>query len=173
MLAAKPLLMTAATSLLVFQAQATELRVGVELPQLAVAEYHKPYVAIWIENKDTREVTNLEVWYDAAMKEHEGNKWLKDMRQWWRKSGRTLEMPVDGITAATRGPGKYDLTFEADDARLVNLSAGNYLLRVEAAREVGGREMLSIPFSWPVTTAFSTQTSGSSELAEVVLSIQP
>lgn len=169
----KPLLLGAASGLFALHASAAELRVGVEIPELSVAEYHKPYVAIWLENKDNREVTNLEVWYDAGMENNKGNKWLKDMRQWWRKSGRELDMPVDGITAATRGPGKYDISFEASDARLKDLPAGNYQLRVEAAREVGGRELISIPFSWPADKAFTASKSGSKELGEVALSIEP
>ena len=33
---------------------------------------------------------NLSVWYDLKLKDNEGTKWLKDMRQWWRKTGREL-----------------------------------------------------------------------------------
>ncbi|MDO6682092.1 DUF2271 domain-containing protein [Oceanobacter sp. 5_MG-2023] len=173
MLPGKKCLLVLAASVLASQASATELRIGIELPDLKVAEYHKPYVAIWLENKDTRAVTNLDVWYDADMADNEGDKWLKDMRQWWRKSGRSLDMPVDGITSATRGPGQYDLSFRSNQARLADLPAGNYQLRVEAAREVGGRELLSIPFQWPVDGSFSATANGSKELGDVVLSIQP
>ncbi len=44
-------------------------------------------------------------------KDNEGTKWLKDMRQWWRKSGRELQMPVDGLSGATRAPGEHQLSF--------------------------------------------------------------
>ena len=77
--------------------QAAELDVSVEIPEMTVAEYHNPYVAVWLENKDSKEVINLAVWYDTDMRDDEGKKWLKDMRQWWRRSGRSLEMPVDGV----------------------------------------------------------------------------
>ena len=155
------------------QAQAAEFNVSVELPKLDVAEYHKPYVAVWIEDDKNQVVSNLSVWYDAKMKNNEGEKWLKDMRQWWRKTGRTLTMPIDGVTGATKGPGKYDLNYTVGKNPLANLKAGEYKLQVEASREVGGRELLSIPFSWPQKKATSASVSGSSELGEIVLSIQP
>src|SRR3546814_11767399 len=71
------------------------------------------------------------------------------MRQWWRKTGRTLNMPVDGISGATRAPGEHVLRFAEGKAPLGKIPAGGYELVVEAAREVGGRERLRIPFQWP------------------------
>ncbi|MAS23796.1 MAG: hypothetical protein CMI03_12795 [Oceanospirillaceae bacterium] len=153
--------------------QAAELDVSVEIPEMTVAEYHNPYVAVWLENKDSKEVINLAVWYDTDMRDDEGKKWLKDMRQWWRRSGRSLEMPVDGVSAATQGPGKYDLSFTAGKAQLKDLADGEYRLRVEAAREVGGREILNIPFSWPADKAQTLTVQGESELGEIALTIKP
>ncbi len=153
--------------------QAAELNVSVELPKLTVAEYHKPYVAVWIEDSNKQVVSNLAVWYDAKMKNNEGEKWLKDMRQWWRKTGRTLTMPVDGVTGATQGPGQYDLSFTSGKAPLNSLAAGDYTLRVEAAREVGGREVVDIPFNWPQAKAATFTATGSTELGAVAVSIKP
>jgi len=42
---------------------AAEMNVAVELPKLDVAEYHRPYVAMWIEREDASFVANLSVWY--------------------------------------------------------------------------------------------------------------
>ncbi len=50
---------------------------------------------------------------------------------------------------------------------------GDYQLLVEAAREVGGRELVRLPFSWPVTEQVSHQADGSSELGKIQLNIQP
>ena len=44
--------------------QASELAVSVQIPALNVAEYHRPYVAIWLENDSQKFVANLSVWYD-------------------------------------------------------------------------------------------------------------
>jgi len=87
---------------------AADLAVKFTLPQLPVAEYHRPYVAIWVEKPDQTFVANLNVLYDLKKRDNAGTKWLKDMRQWWRKSGRELTMPVDGVSAATRAPGERE-----------------------------------------------------------------
>lgn len=152
-------------------ALAAELNISVEIPRLDVAEYHRPYVAIWLEKPDQSHVANLAVWYDLKKKDKEGEKWLKDMRQWWRKSGRSLEMPVDGISAATRAVGTHQLSYKGSEAPLQSLPAGDYTLVVEAAREVGGRELLRVPFTWPQASSASVQ--GSSELGAITLTVQP
>ena len=68
-------------------AVASEATISIEIPRLNVAEYHRPYVAFWLENADGSKITNLAVWYDVKLKDNEGTKWLKDMRQWWRRTG--------------------------------------------------------------------------------------
>ena len=123
-------------------ASAEELAVSVELPKISVAEYHKPYVAVWIARADHSVAANLAVWYQQEDgPEGKGETWLKDMRQWWRRSGRNLEMPVDGVSGPTRSPGQHLVTFD-DEGLLKDLPAGDYVLHVEAAREVGGRELV-------------------------------
>ncbi|SJZ87007.1 DUF2271 domain-containing protein [Novilysobacter spongiicola] len=152
---------------------AAGLDVTLEIPRLNVAEYHRPYVAVWIERPDHSVAANLAVWYDDDMKGDEGTKWLKDMRQWWRRSGRTLTMPVDGVSGATRPVGQHQLRFDSAKAPLKGLAPGKYELIVEAAREVGGREVVRIPFQWPAASAQQLKASGDSELGEVRLSLKP
>lgn len=161
------------SALLATEAMAADLNVKVELPRLNVAEYHKPYVAAWVEREDNSVATNLAVWYDMKLKNNEGEKWLKDMRQWWRRSGRDQKMPVDGVSGATRGPGEHALAFTAGKVPLGELPAGNYKLVVEAAREVGGRELVSVPFTWPPKKAESLSAKGSSELGSVTVELKP
>jgi hypothetical protein len=129
-------------------ALAADLNVTVEVPRLTVAEYHKPYVAIWVEAPDASAAATLAVWYDAGSKEDKGTKWLKDMRQWWRKAGRTMTFPADGLSGATRAPGPQKLVFSGAKGPLKDLKPGDYTLVVEAAREVGGHEAVRVPFVW-------------------------
>ncbi len=164
----------ALSGLLAMPAYAAQLDVSVEVPQLNVAEYHRPYIAIWIEGADQKVASNLAVWYmmkDTA--EGHGTKWLPDLRQWWRKSGRTLKVPVDGVTGPTRPVGKHALTFTDKQPQLKNLPAGEYTLVVEASREVGGRELLKIPFTWPAKAPQTGKAQGSSELGAITLSVKP
>jgi hypothetical protein len=152
---------------------AADLSVKIEIPRLTVSEYHRPYVAVWVERPDQGVTTNLAVWYDLKLKENEGTKWLKDLRQWWRRSGRTLAMPADGISGATRPPGEHQLTFAAGKAPLGDLPPGEYGLVVEAAREVGGRELLRVPFQWPPPAAKTAAVQGEHELGAVTLDVKP
>lgn len=167
----KPLLLSLA--LLTPPVMAAELMVDVEIPRLQVAEYHRPYVALWLEEPDKRHVANLAVWYDLKLKDNEGEKWLKDMREWWRRSGRSLQMPVDGVSGATRAVGTHQLSFDDTKAPLKDLPAGDYRLVVEAAREVGGRELLRLPFIWPPQNAEKQQAQGESELGTVTVQLNP
>lgn len=155
-------------------AGAEEMEVSVGIPRLNVAEYHKPYVAVWIARPDHSVVTNLGVWYQLeAGPEGEGETWLKDLRQWWRRTGRNLEMPVDGVSGPTRAPGQHIMTFDSDDSRLVGLTQGDFVLHVEASREVGGRELVRIPFTWGDNQQSSTTINGETELGAVSLTIKP
>jgi hypothetical protein len=151
-------------------AAAADLSLSVEIPQLPVAEYHRPYVAIWIEGADQAIAANLAVWYQVR---GDHTKWLPDLRQWWRRGGRDLKVPVDGLTGATRPVGQHLLKFDAAQAPLTGLKPGQYTVVVEAVREVGGREAVRIPFEWPIKAAKRESASGSKELGVVALSLNP
>ena len=156
---------------------AAGLGVNVEIPRLNVSEYHRPYVAAWIERPDNSVAATLAVWYDVRTKtnnpEGEGTKWLKDLRQWWRRTGRELSFPIDGVTQPTKPVGTHALSFAEGKNPLPKLAPGQYKLMVEAAREVGGRELVSIPFEWPVKSATSLSASGKTELGVIKLSVTP
>ena len=154
-------------------ALAAGIDVSLTIPTLKVAEYHRPYVAIWIENPDKTAVKTLAVWYDIKLKNQEGETWLKDMRQWWRRAGRAMDLPVDGVSGATRAPGRHQVSFTGGRAPLGTLPAGSYNLVVEAAREVGGREMVRIPFQWPPKANAGGEARGSAELGAVRLTLKP
>ena len=112
-------------------ASAADLTLSVEIPQLPVAEYHRPYVAIWVEGADQNIAANLAVWYQLR---GDHTKWLPDLRQWWRRGGRDVKVPVDGLTGATRPVGQHLLKFDAAQAPLSGLKPGQYALVVEADR---------------------------------------
>ncbi|WP_174274743.1 DUF2271 domain-containing protein [Sphingomonas bacterium] len=135
--------------------------INVTIPRLSVAEYHKPYVAIWLEPASGGTARTLAVWYDFKKQGNEpGTKWLHELRGWWRKGGRSLAMPADGISGATRAPGTYAIPLPA------NLPPGAYVLNVEAAREAGGRELVTTPLSVP---AKAVAKSGATELGTVAV----
>jgi hypothetical protein len=136
--------------------------VNVTIPQLRTAEYKKPYVAMWVEPAAGGEARTLSIWYAVNKTGQEpGSKWLSELRSWWRKGGRSLKLPADGLSGATRAPGNYSIALPAD------LKPGTYVLNVEAARESGGREVVSLPISIPPRSA---SVAGKSELGTVTVS---
>lgn len=54
------------------QLAAADIELTIEIPRLEVGEYHRPYVASWIENGSQAHVADLLVWYDVEMKNGEG-----------------------------------------------------------------------------------------------------
>jgi hypothetical protein len=152
-------------------AQAGQLAVELTIPQQKVAEYHKPYIAGWLEDANGKAVKTLFVWYDVKKRENAGQKWLPDVRTWWRKAGREMTLPVDGVTGATRAPGRQTLTL--DSAALKGLSAGQYNFVVEAAREAGGRDLVRVPVAYNPTKAVGAQGKGEGELGAVSFTYKP
>ncbi len=152
-------------------AAAETLDVSITLPRLTVAEYHRPYVAIWLE-KEGAPARTLSVWYDVGKRNNAGAKWLRDVRMWWRASGRSLKLPADGVSGATRAPGTHALSFATGRSALPALTPGKYTLVVEAAREVGGRELIRLPFTWGASGTATASATGSSELGAIKLSVR-
>jgi len=146
-------------------AGAQTIDLSIAIPHLSVSEYHRPYVAVWIEGVGIPAKT-LSIWYDGAKPKNEGRKWLNEVRQWWRASGRTQEFLADGVTGATRAPGVQSLSFTNGKGPLGPLKPGQYTLVVEAAREVGGRESVRLPFAWPPKPGV-VKAAGATELGAV------
>lgn len=143
-------------------APASASTISITIPRLDVAEYHRPYVAAWVEPTAGGAARTLAVWYDVKKGGAEpGTKWLHDLRSWWRKGGRSLKLPADGVSGATRAPGTHKVAVPAD------LKPGQYTLYVEAARETGGREIISVPLTVPAKAA---TVSGKTELGAITIS---
>lgn len=108
---------------------AKQIEVNFELPSFDSANYHKPYVAIWLESAEKKETFLL--WH---LNKKANDKWLVDIRRWWRKQGRYGETP-DGVTGATKGPGKYQESFDIN-------GVSKFKFYMEVVREDGGRSLL-------------------------------
>jgi hypothetical protein len=154
-------------------AGAQTIDLSVTIPQMKVAEYHRPYVAVWLEKEGAAPRT-LQVWYDfdGRSAEGAGTKWLRDMRQWWRVVGRGMSFPADGVTGATKAAGTHKIALVGGKGATPALTPGNYKLLVEAAREVGGREVVTVPFTWNGSKATTATAKGTSELGAVTISIK-
>ena len=107
---------------------AAEFTVELELPRIDAAEYHRPYVAVWVENARREQVLQLALWLEQE-------KWHRDLRSWWRRGGKSLALPVDGVSGATRRPGNHVVRARGE------LSPGSYTLNIEAVRGANAVEV--------------------------------
>lgn len=138
-----------------------ELEIQVELPKIDTGTYHRPYVAVWIENEQQQPVRLVEAWLEKP-------DWIKDLRRFWRKLGRSEPQLVDAKTGATKGPGSYKVRWDGKDEQGKAVAAGNYVLFVEAAREQGGRNLAKQAFTWD-GSAVQIEIKASKELGKIQL----
>ena len=82
----------------------------------------------------------------------------------------SLYVKNSAFTGATRAPGAHKISFSR--AQLGAAAPGQYTLVIEAAREVGGRELLRIPFSWPAKAGAGGRAAGKTELGAVAVSFR-
>lgn len=146
------------------------LRVEMEIPHQDVAEYHFPYVAIWIERPDHTPVNTFTVWYDR--KNPEGERYLADLRTWWRAIGRDMRWEADTISGATRAPGVNGHAMLGSDPILRALPHGEYNIVIEAAREGGAHDIVSVPLRWDGRPRTVT-SHGATEIGDVTIEVYP
>ena len=118
---------------------AYELTVNVEIPQTQGFGARRPYVAIWIEDKDRYPVRTLAVLFEKT-------RWLNELRSWYRDD-RLRAMSegteiLNSVTSATRSPGKYTFKWDGKDNAGKLVKEGRYTVLVEAAREHGGHNVV-------------------------------
>ena len=100
----------------------------------------RPYVAVWIEDKDHFPVRTIALWYDRK------SRYLPEIRAWYR-GDRLRAMAegsqiVDAVTSATRPAGKYTLQWDGKDNAGKPVRAGTYTVCIEAAREHGTDQVI-------------------------------
>jgi thiamine biosynthesis lipoprotein ApbE len=115
-----------------------ELTVNLELALLGGGA-RRPYVAVWIEDKDKFPVRTLALWYQKE-------RWLPDLRAWYRDDRMRAMAEGNDITAtvasATRPSGRYTLKWDAKDNAGKPVRPGQYTVCIEAAREHGTYQII-------------------------------
>lgn len=147
---------------LVLPATASELEIALQLPKISEGQYHRPYVAVWVEDSSEKSIRLIEIWREKP-------DWIKDLRRFWRKTGRADQPLVDARTGATKGPGQYRLRWDGKDDQGVAVPNGEYQLVIEAAREHGGRQLVKQKFNWD-GTAVAVSVAAGNEIGQVQLS---
>jgi hypothetical protein len=125
-----------------------ELLVKFELAQPTGAQYRRPYVAVWLEDKDEFPVRTALLWMQTKQP---GPRWHRDLLRWYRNDAvRKLADQRDligTISGATRGPGQYKAVFDGKDDAGNPLPPGKYTLFIEVAREHGTYQLIRHPLT--------------------------
>lgn len=109
----------------------------------AGGRYHRPYVAVWLEDKDGFPVKTAVLWLQTS---GPGPRWHRDLTKWYsndqmRKLVDEKEL-IGTISGATRGAGEYETRFDGTDNDGKPLKPGKYALCLEAAREHGTHQFV-------------------------------
>ncbi len=153
--------------------QNVNLIIDLEVPTLPSDSYFKPYIVVWIENENREYLDTIALWYQVKREnssQEDGKKWLKDLRQWWRKSGRKYGKNIDAVTGATRRPGHYRLHWQLTPEYQKKTIGKPLFLHIEAVREEGGRRFQRIPIE--ASTKTVTRIPAKGELGEISLTIK-
>jgi thiamine biosynthesis lipoprotein ApbE len=115
-----------------------ELNIAFDVGQIGGGA-RRPYVAVWIEDKDKFPVRTLALWYQKQ-------RWLPELHIWYRDDRMRAMAEGNQITAsvasATRPPGKYTLKWDGKDNGGKPVRPGKYIVNIEAAREHGTYQIM-------------------------------
>jgi thiamine biosynthesis lipoprotein ApbE len=153
-----------------------ELVVDFEInrPDAEAGRYRRPYVAIWIEDKNGFPVRNLMLWVSQG-----GSgpfQWLPDLKRWYRADqARRLVDKTDMVltmSRPTRPPGKYSVIWDGKDDRGKPLDRGDYTLFIDSAREHGTYQSIRKPLTI-AGKPFAEELKGNVEIKSASIEYRP
>ena len=109
-----------------------------DVPELDVARYRPPYVAIWITDARRQLVRGLSLRGDQT-------RWQEENYVWWRRYARKVPALVDALSQPSPLPGRYPIVWDGRDDFGQGVPRGTYTLNIEAAREHGDHTLVQIP----------------------------
>ena len=120
-----------------------ELAVELEIAQQEGYRYHRPYVAVWVEDMSGRPVRTLSAWVNTSGR---GPRYFRELRRWFSEV-RDSQGPggaelIDTVSSATRLPGQYSVRWNGRDDRGSVVDQGSYRILIEAAREHGTYQLM-------------------------------
>jgi len=140
-----------------------ELALDVEIAQPGGMRSRRPYVAVWMEDKEGNPVRTIALWANSGR----GRRWLPELRRWTRATRDGGDLATTA-SSATRIPGRYSLTWDGRDDAGRPVEQGQYFLCVEAAREHGTYQLIREPYTFG-SRAFKAALPGNAEIGAVAV----
>jgi thiamine biosynthesis lipoprotein len=121
-----------------------ELAVDVELAVQTGLKVRRPYLAVWLEDKDGKTVRTISLWVQTIKK---GPKYIPDLRRWFRDEQDRIQTDggdlVSTVSSPTREAGKYTVVWDGKNDKGKLVDQGEYTLCVEAARQHGTYQLIT------------------------------
>jgi hypothetical protein len=139
-------------------------------PDTEGGRYRRPFVAVWVENKDGKVVRNVSLWVSTG---GPGPwEWMKDLKRWHlsdqaRKRTDKRDMVLT-MSRPTRPPGKYSVIWDGKDDFDKPVPRGEYTIFIDAAREHGTYQSIQKPVTI-ADTPFAVELPGNIEIKSAAL----
>ncbi len=141
-----------------------ELAVDLEIAPQEGRRYHRPYVAVWIEDATGRPVRTLSLWVNTSGR---GPRYIRELRRWFSmardQEGAGGPDLVSTVSSATRLPGQYSVTWNGRDDRGNVVEQGGYRVVIEASREHGSYQLMQQDLTL-TTKPLSADLAGNEEI---------
>ncbi len=116
-----------------------QLLIKLELNQIEGIRVHRPYVAVWVVDKDRKPVRNIALWYKKS-------KYLDEMHSWYNTYYSKFsqdDQRISSTTSATRPAGKYTLKWDGKNDKGELVKKDVYTIMIEVAREHGTYQLMT------------------------------
>ena len=145
-------------------AQHLDLLISLELASPEGGRFHRPYVAVWVEDKDHNSLKTIALWASKP-------RYLEDLRSYYHdaKLSSMDFTTVVSTTSATRSPGKYTLRWNGLNDAGKPVPPGHYTVLIEAAREHGTYQLMRQDIDFDGHTVQKFTLPGNTEIAGATL----
>ena len=140
----------------------TRMTVDYQIPQFSGTDYERPYLAIWLTDKNNQFIRQLLLLGSS-------NRWAQENKRWWRNIGRKNDSMLDALAKPTRRPGHYSLQWDGFDFNHNIVEQEHLVLHVEASREHGGHDYQRITIDLATNSPMSLN--GVGEIGKTVVTI--
>lgn len=101
-----------------------------------------PYIAVWVETVDGEMVNTVSLWL-----RRDKSRYLDHLKRWYNAESLLLDAGglnnLDALAGASRPAGDYQVVWDCTDVNGARVTAGDYVVCIEAAREHGPYELIT------------------------------